>query len=63
MSKKKARRSKKPKRMKRRPALSREDKIALELLEELASAEVARQYRKALQLIRRGKASERRVVY
>jgi pentatricopeptide repeat protein len=58
MSKKKARRSKKPKRMKRRPALSREDKIALELLEELASAEVARQYRKALQIIRRGRVYE-----
>jgi pentatricopeptide repeat protein len=57
MSKKKARRSKKPKR-KRRPALSREDKIALELLAELASPEVAREYRKALQFIRRGKVSE-----
>jgi hypothetical protein len=58
MSKKKARRSKKPKRMKRRPALSREDKISLELLEKLASAEIARQYRKVLQLIRRGRVSE-----
>ena len=58
MSKKKARRSKKPKHMKRRPAISREDKIALGLLEKLASAKVARQYRKALQLIRRGRVSE-----
>jgi pentatricopeptide repeat protein len=55
---KKAKRRKKPKRPKRRPALSRDDKIALELLEELASPEVAREYRKALQLIRRGKVSE-----
>jgi len=42
MSKKKARRSGKPKRLKRRPALSRKDKAALELLEEYASPEVAR---------------------
>ena len=58
MSKKRVRRRERPKRQKRRPALSREDKIALELLEELASPEVAREYRKALQLIRRGKVSE-----
>jgi len=58
MSKKKARRGGKPKRLKRRPALSREDKAALELLEEYASPEVAREYRKALQFIRRGRVSE-----
>ncbi|MFB0534078.1 MAG: tetratricopeptide repeat protein [Anaerolineae bacterium] len=55
---KKVRRGKKPKRFKRRPALSRQDKAALELLEEFASPEIAREYRKALQLIRRGRVSE-----
>ena len=58
MSKKKARRSKKPKRLKRRPALSGEDKFILKFLKDYASPEVAREYRKALQLIYRGKVPE-----
>lgn len=55
---KKVRRGKKPKRQKRRSVLSRNDKAALELLEEFASPEVGQAYRQALQFIRRGKVSE-----
>lgn len=55
---KKVRRGKKPKRLKRRSVLGRQDKAALELLEEFAPPEVAQAYRNALQLIRRGRVSE-----
>lgn len=55
---KKVRRDRKSKRLKRRSMLSRNDRAALELLEEFVSPETARVYRQALQLIRRGKVSE-----